>query len=85
MDYFDGLGSRKGWTNVCSSCWSLGLFLFRALALPLRLIALAWRLIVGLGVGVVRFGVELIATALGFTVALFVGYCVIRTLLHPLF
>lgn len=85
MDYFGRASSKQGWTHVCCLCWSWALFLFWRLALPFRLIALAWSLVVALGVGVVRFGVELIAAALGMTVALFVGYCVVRTILHPLF
>ena len=85
MDFFGGAESNRGRTNLCSSCCAWGLFLFWKVALPFRLIALAWRVMVALGVGVVRFGVELTAAVLGVTVALFVGYCVMRTLLHPLF
>jgi hypothetical protein len=85
MDYFGGAASKPRRTSACSSCWSRGLFLFWKLALPFRLIALAWCLSVKLGVSVIRFGVELVAAVLGVTVALFVGYCVLRTLLHPLF
>ena len=85
MDYFGGVASKPGRTNVCGSCWSWGLFIFWRLALPFQLIALAWRLSVKLGVSMVRFGVELVAAMVGITVALFVGYCVLRTLLYPLF
>ncbi|WLI91097.1 hypothetical protein Q4S45_08255 [Massilia sp. R2A-15] len=85
MDYLGGAAGKPGRFNVFSSCWSWGMFLFWKLAVPFRLIALGWRVMVALGVGVVRFGVELTAAVLGVTVALFVGYCVMRTLLHPLF
>jgi hypothetical protein len=85
MDYLGGAKSKRRRSNVGNSCFLWGLFLFWKLALPFRLIAQAWRVMVALGVGVVRFGVELTAAVLGVTVALFVGYCVPRTLLHPLY
>ena len=58
---------------------------FWLLTLPFRLVAVIWRLAVALGVGVVRFGLNLIAAALGLTVLLFVGFCLTRVVLHPLF
>lgn len=85
MDYLGGMRGQQGWRNGFSSCWSWGLFVLWKLALPIRLIGQAWRLAVKLGVSMVRIGVELVAAVLGVTIALFVGYCVMRTLFHPLF
>ncbi len=75
-----GLNSHRGGPIVAGAGRTL-----RLLTLPLRLAVAIWRLTVALGVGVVHFGVNLIAAAFGMVVMLFVGFCLARALLHPLF
>jgi hypothetical protein len=53
--------------------------------LPFRLVAAVWRLAVAVGVGIIRFSVNFCVAMLGLTFVLFVGYCLARALLYPLF
>jgi hypothetical protein len=68
------LSTRDGLKRLC---W-LGL-------LPFRLVAAVWGLAIAVGVGIIRFSVNLCAAMLGLTFVLFVGYCMARALLYPLF
>lgn len=77
---------RSGsWKEVCQSGWELLQRLYWLVALPFRLIAAAWRFVVGIGVGIVRFTIDCFAAAFGLAIVVFIGYGLARALLHPLF
>lgn len=73
------------WRDLCLSIWGVLKRLIWAILLPFRLVAAAWRISVAVGVGIVRFSADLCAALLGLAFVLFVGTCLIRALLHPLF
>lgn len=77
---------RNGsWMKIFQSSWQLLTRLYWLVALPFRIVAAAWRLAVGLGVGIVRFTIDCLAAAFGLALVAFIGYGLARALLHPLF
>lgn len=86
MNELRARGQRSGsWKEVCQSGWRLVQRVFWFVALPFRLIAVAWRFAVGIGVGIVRFTVDCFAAAFGLALVVFIAYGLARALLHPLF
>ena len=75
----------SSWGAADRSSWSAFQRVYRLIALPFCIVASAWRLAVAIGVGIVRFSVNLCAAALGVAIVLVVGYALARALLHLLF
>lgn len=76
---------RNGSTTARSSIYELSKVLFALCILPFGLIAASWRRAIAVGYGLMQFVVDSLAAMLGISFVLFVGYCLARALLYPLF
>jgi Cu/Ag efflux pump CusA len=73
------------WRTVWYSTREVGERLIWLILLPFRVVGAVWSLAIAVGVGIVRFSVNFCAAMLGIIFVLFVGYCMARALLYPLF
>ena len=72
-------------TKARSSIYQLSKLLFGLCMLPFGLIGASWRRAIAVGRGILRFAVDFLAAMLGISFVLFVGYCLARASLYPLF